>query len=143
MDRPEKLFVLTGFGMQIALCAFFALRKWWFASAVQWGWIVYALGIPAVAVSVFLLLENRPWYLWVSGFIFAAWATFGHIVDVASPVTWRNPINPPVFIPYVLLYLGSQMFYWWPMGALQRPLWFIYAGLFVLSTALNISSHAG
>ncbi len=142
MDRYDQLFVLTGFGLQIALCAFFALRKWWFASAMRWGWIIYALGIPAIAVGVILLLQNKPWYLWAGGFIFAGWAIFGYVVDIASPVAWRNPIYPRVFIPYILLFLGSQMFYWWPIGILRRPLWFIYAGLFVISTALNISSHA-
>ena len=42
---------------------------------------------------------------------------------------------------YVLLYLATIMFYWWPVGMLSRPLWYVYAGLFTLSTWLNISSH--
>jgi hypothetical protein len=27
----------------------------------------------------------------------------------------------PVLIPYVLLYLSSQMFYWWPLGTIRAP----------------------
>jgi hypothetical protein len=74
--------------------------------------------------------------------LYAAWAIFGYVVDIARPAGWRSPILWPVFIPYVLLYfLSSLMFYWWPLGNIQRPLWFVYAVLFGISTILNISSH--
>jgi hypothetical protein len=43
--------------------------------------------------------------------------------------------------PYVFLYLATVMFYWWPLGLLSRPLWIIYAVLFVIATILNITSH--
>jgi hypothetical protein len=33
------------------------------------------------------------------------------------------------------------MFYWWPVAILSRPLWTVYAALFVASTLLNIFSH--
>jgi hypothetical protein len=44
-------------------------------------------------------------------------------------------------VPYVLLYLGTVMFYWWPLGLLSRPLWIAYAVLFVIGTGLNVTSH--
>ena len=141
MDRYDRLFVLTAFFIQIVLLLYFAVRKSSFDSAMQWGWLVYALALPAVIVSVVLLIGDKPWYLWVAGFLFAAWAGFGYFVDIARPIAWRSPIYLPVFIPYVLLYLASLIFYWWPLATIQRPLWFIYAALFVISSILNVSSH--
>jgi len=35
------------------------------------------------------------------------------------------------------------MFYWWPLGLLWRPLWYVQAVLFVISTVLNAASHRG
>jgi hypothetical protein len=141
LDRYERRFVFTAFFIQIVLLGFFALRKWKFDTAMQFGWIVYALAVPAVIVSVVLLVGGKPWHLWLAGFLYAAWAMFGYVVDIARPAGWRSPIFWPVFIPYVLLYVSSLMFYWWPLGNIQRPLWFVYAVLFGISTILNISSH--
>jgi hypothetical protein len=141
LDRHDRLFVSAAFSIQIVLLVFFALRKWKFDAAIQYGWIIFALAVPAVIVSLVLLIGGKSWYFWLAGFLYAAWSIFGYIVDIARPVEWRSPINWPIFIPYVLLYASSLMFYWWPLGNIQRPLWFIYAVLFVISTILNISSH--
>ena len=70
MDGPETLFVVTAFLFQIVLIAHFSLRKWRFEAAARYGPIVYALGIPAFAVSVLILLAGRPWWLWLSGFLY-------------------------------------------------------------------------
>ena len=77
----------------------------------------------------------------LAGFLYAAWAILGYVVDIARPVAWRSPILWPVFVPYVLLYLSSLRFYWWPLALISRPLWFVYAALFIISTILNITSH--
>jgi len=140
-DRYDRLYVFTAFFVQIVLLVFFALRKWAFDTAMQIGWVVYALAVPAVIVSLVLLIGRKPWHLWLAGFLYAAWAIVGYTVDRARPVEWRSPILWPVFIPYVLLYLSSLMTYWWPLGKTRRPLWFIYAALFVASTILNVTSH--
>lgn len=141
LDRYDRLFVFVAFSIQIVLLAFFALRKWKFDTAMQFGWIVYALAVPAVIVSLVLLIAGKPWQFWLGGFLYALWAILGYVVDIARPVAWRAPILWPVFVPYVLLYLSSLMFYWWPLGNLQRPLWFIYGVLFAISTLLNVASH--
>lgn len=140
-DRFDGMFVFTAFFIQIVLLIFFALRKWMFDTAMQVGWIVYALAIPAFIISVLLLMNGKRWYFWLGGFLYTAWAILGYIVDVARPVAWRSPVYRPVFIPYVLLYLSTMMFYWFPLGNLSKPLWFVYAVLFVISTILNITSH--
>ena len=142
LDRFDNLFVITAFFIQIVLLIFFALRKWMFDTAMQVGWIVYALAVPALIISVLLLMNGKSWYFWLGGFLYTAWAILGYIVDVARPVAWRSPVYWPVFIPYVLLYLSTMMFYWFPLGNLSKPLWFVYAVLFVISTILNITSHA-
>ncbi len=139
--QSERLFIAASVTIQIALALFFAMRKWSFPTAMQIGWVVYALAIPAVAVSIVLLKERKPWYLWIAGFLFALWSVFGTVVDIVHPVSWRSPILWSIFIPYVLLYTVSQMFYWWPLLRLHRPSWFIWGALYGVSTFLNLTSH--
>jgi hypothetical protein len=141
MNRTDRLFVFAAFLIQVVLVIFFALRTWNLTAALRLGWIVYALAIPALAVSIYLMRAGRPWFVWLAGFLYGAWAVFGYLVDVARPLEWRSPILWPVFLPYVLLYLSSLMFYWWPLATIRRPLWFVYAVLFLVSTVLNVSSH--
>jgi hypothetical protein len=108
---------------------------------VKYGWIVYLLGIPALLVSVILLLGGQSWAFWVGGFLNALFSLYGYRIDYLKGIQWRNPINWSVFWPYVSLYLGTIMFYWWPLDLIQRELWYAYAVLFVISTVLNIRSH--
>ena len=142
MDLFDRLFVITAFSLQGALLAYFIWRKIDFGAALRWGWLVYALALPAVVISLILLLAGKSWFLWIGGFLFLAWALFGFNIDILRATPWRNPINPPLFFPYVTLYLAAQMFYWWPLGTLNRSSWYIYAFLFVLSTFFNWTSHA-
>ena len=142
LDTLDALFVILALGIQIVLVAYFALRKWASPAALHWGWIVYALALPALSLSVAQLMAGKVWYLWQSGVLYSIWAIFGAIVDRVLRIEWRSPIYLPVFVPYVLLYMGSLMFYWWPLGVVGgRPLWLIYTLLFVISTFLNLSSH--
>ena len=135
------LYVVAAFGIEISLVVFFALRMWAFDTALQVGWIVYALAIPALAVSAVLIRAGRPASFWLAGVFYAAWAVFGYLVDVANPIDWRSPILWQVLLPYVALYLAAQMLYWWPLGRIDRRLWLAFAVLFVISTVLNIASH--
>lgn len=141
LDRFDRLFVVTSLVIQVALVVFFALRKWSFPFAMKWGWIVYALGVPAVVVSIMLIAAHKPWYLSAAGILFGVWAIFGTWVDRVQQVEWRSPILWPVFGPYLFLYMASLMFYWWPLARVHRPSWFIYTVLFILSTVLNVTSH--
>ena len=47
LDSLEILFVVSAFLFQIVLIIHFALRKWHFDLAMRYGWIVYALSVPA------------------------------------------------------------------------------------------------
>ncbi len=142
LDSLDKLFVAWAFIFQILLIVHFAVRKTFFESyTLKYGWIIYALCIPAVVISVILLLGGKSWSFWLGGFLFLLFAAFGYWVDYVAQIQFRSPIKLSVLIPYVFLYLATVMFYWWPLRFLSQPLWFAYGILFVIATILNIRSH--
>jgi hypothetical protein len=144
MDGQETLYAISAFLFQIILIIHFSLRKFAFERYTQrFGWVVYAVSIPAVIVSLLLLFADKPWSLWASGLIYLVWGIFGYVVEYVRKIQWRNPVYWPIFGPYVFLYLATVMFYWWPLGLISRPLWFVYAVFFVISTTLNVTSHRG
>jgi hypothetical protein len=142
MDRLDKLFVVWAFLFQIVLIVHFALRRPLLESyTTKFGWIVYALCIPAAIISIILLRGGKSWSFWLGGFLFLLYSAFGYWVDYVAQIPFRNPLRLSIVFPYVLLYLATVVFYWWPLGLLSRQLWFVYAVLFVISTVLNIASH--
>ena len=52
---------------------------------------MYALAVPAVIVSLVLLIGGKPWHPWLAGFLYATWAILGHVVDIARPFWRRKP----------------------------------------------------
>ena len=142
IDNLDRLFVVWAFLFQIVLIAHFAVRKPFFESyTVKYGWIAYALCIPAAVISIILLRGGKSWSFWLGGFLFVVFAAFGYWVDYVAHIPFRNPLRFSIAFPYVLLYLATVMFYWWPLGLVSRRLWFAYAVLFVIGTILNITSH--
>lgn len=142
LDKRDTLFVVWAFLLQVVLIIHYAVRKRFFESyTVKYGWIVYALCIPAVVISVILLLGGKSWSFWLGGFLFLIFAAYGYYIDYIKQIPWRNPIVPRVMFPYVTLYLSTVMFYWWPLGLINRRLWFAYLALFIVSTILKITSH--
>jgi hypothetical protein len=142
IDRLDILFVIWAFLFQVVLIIHFALRKWLFAKYVmRCGWIVYALALPAAAVSLTLWGAGKTWGLWLGGGLYLIWALFGYIVEYVKKVEWRSPIRWGIFGPYVLLYLATVMFYWWPLALISKSLWYVYGVLFVVATVLNVTSH--
>ena len=142
LDYLDILFVIWAFFFQIVHIVHFALRKRFFESyTIKIGWIVYALSIPAVVISIVLLLGGKTWSFWLGGFLFRVFAAYGYRVDYVRRIQWRNPLRLSIMFPYVFLYLGTVMFYWWPLALLSRPLWVVFAVLFVIGTILNVTSH--
>jgi len=142
LDNLEILFVAWAFLLQTALIIHFALRKRFFESyTMKVGWIVYALSIPAVVISIVLLIGGKTWSFWLGGFLFLLFAVYGYRIDYVKKIQWRKPLILSIMFPYVFLYLGTVMFYWWPLGLLSRPLWSVFAVLFVIGTILNVTSH--
>jgi len=142
LDNLDILFVVWAFTFQIVLIVHFAMRKRFFESyTMKYGWIVYALCIPAVVISIVLMLGGKTWSFWLGGFLFLLYSAYGYRIDYVKKIQWRNPLRLSIMFPYVFLYLGTVMFYWWPLGLLSRPLWYVFAVLFVIGTILNITSH--
>jgi hypothetical protein len=77
----------------------------------------------------------------LGGFLFLIYAIFGYYIDYVAQIQFRNPFQPLVAIPYVILYLVTVMFYWWPLWPLSRLLWGSYTVLYVIAMVLNIRSH--
>lgn len=141
-DNLDTLFIVWAFLFQIVLIVHFSLRKRFFDSYTKkYGWIVYALCIPAVVISIILLLGGKSWSFGLGGFFFLVFAVFGYWIDYVRQIPWRKPLRRSIMFPYVFLYLATVMFYWWPLALISRPLWYVYAILFVIATILNIRSH--
>lgn len=144
LDNYEILFILWGFIFQIVLIIHFALRKWLFDKYImQYGWIVYALSIPAFIISVILFVGGKIWWLWLSGCLYLIWAVLGYIVEYVKKIEWRSPIRWSIMGPYIFLYLATIMFYWWPLALIKKPFWYAYTILFIIATILNVTSHEG
>jgi len=141
IDKIEILFIASAYLFQLILIAHFALRKWRFDLAIRYGSVVYALSVPAAVISSIILLDGRAWYWGLSGLIYLAWAVFGYYTEYVRRIEWRNSLHWPILGPYVILYLTTVMFYWWPLGLIYKSLWYGYGVLFLISTILNISSH--
>jgi hypothetical protein len=142
LDSLDTLFLAWAFFFQVVLIVHFILRKWAFdAYVMRYGWIVYALAVPAVVVSAAIYSGGKGWSFWLGGVIYMVWGVYGYVVEYVKHVQWRSPIEWRFLGPYVLLYLATVMFYWWPVALINRPLWYVYAALFVASTVLNIFSH--
>ena len=142
LDILDKLFIGWAFLLQIVLIIHFAIRKPLFESyTAKYGWLVYALCIPAVMISIILMHGGKDWTFWLGGFLFLVYAVFGYWVDYVAQIQFRSPILPSVMVPYVVLYLATVMFYWWPLWPLSRLLWGTYTVLYIIATILNIRSH--
>ena len=142
LDPYDTLFVVWAFFLEIMLIIHFALRKPFFESyTVKYGWLVYALSLPGVMVSLILIIQRKSWVFWLGGFLYLIFAAFGYWIDYIKGISWRKPIRKDIIFPYVTLYLAAIMFFWWPLATLYRPLWYVFGVLFIISTALNITSH--
>lgn len=142
LDKKDTLFVFWAFFFQIALIIHFALRKKFFDNyTMKFGWIIYVLCIPAVVISIILIKGEKSWSFWLGGFLFLIYAAYGYWIDYVKQIEWRSPLDFSILFPYIFLYLSTVMFYWWPLALISKPLWYVYAGLFIISTILNITSH--
>ncbi len=145
MPNQSTLRVLfAGFGilMMALLAGDFAARNWQPEIELRWGWIVYAMGIPGLALAILFLRANDVPAIFPAGaLVFTAWALFGFIVDRVLEIEWRAPILPAVFYPYVVLYVVWQILFWIPMWSIGRLYWTFYTLLFITATWLNLRTH--
>ena len=74
-------YTACAFGFQLLLCIHFALRRWRFSTALRWGWIVYALGLPAGLLGVYGLVSGAEWSWGVAGLLYLVWGLYGWWVE--------------------------------------------------------------
>ncbi|WES65491.1 hypothetical protein P0L94_05345 [Microbacter sp. GSS18] len=141
MDTDETIYVVSALGYQTLLLVHFAVRWRRRDLAIRFGWIVYALAVPAAIGSAVLVASGASWSFAAAGLLYLAWAAYGAVVEYAMRIRWRSPIRWSVFVPYTALYLATSMFFWWPLAEVGRPLWYIAGALFAGSTLLNVASH--
>ena len=142
LDSLDTLFIAWAYFYILVLIVHFALRKRFYQSyTLKFGWVVYALGIPAAVISLFLLLNGKSWYFWLGGFLCLLFSCFGYWIDYVRKIPWRKPVVIGILIPYVTLYLATLMFYWWPLYRLYLPLWIVYTILYIIAMVVNIRSH--
>ena len=142
LNGSERAFVAWSFLYLSALIAHFAVRARFFESyTLRYGWVVYALGVPAALLSAWLVVRGEHWTLWAAGFLCLAFSLFGFWLDYVAAVPFRSPFVPSVGVPYVLLFLATLMFYWWPLWQHSVALWAVYGVLYVVAMVLNVRSH--
>lgn len=140
-DAFDIVFVGSAFFLQVVLIIHFTLRKWRFDTAIRYGPIVYLMSIPYALFSLLSLTAGRSWTFWLGGFLFLAWAIFGYTVEYIHKIDWRTSLRWAILGPYVVLYLATIMFYWWPLARISKHLLYGYAVLYIISTVLNVISH--
>jgi hypothetical protein len=141
IDTYEILFLIAAFLFQLLLIIHFAMRRWKFDLAMRFGRLVYALSIPAAIASIIIISSGKPWYLWLGGLLYLIWAIYGYTIEYILGIEWRNAVRWSILVPYITLYLATVMFYWWPVALIYKPLWYVFAFLFLASTYLNVTSH--
>jgi len=137
----ESMFVAFAFISQALLIFNFATLKWKPHIQRKWGWIVYASGLISLPLAIAFWASGQAWYFWLAFTLFTIWAMFGYVIDILRPINWRDPIRWQIFIPYLGLYISAQFAFWIPLWFIWPGYWIIYAVLYMMSTALNISEH--
>ena len=142
-DFLNVFYVVFGFAAQILLIANFALRNWKPELERTYGWIIYALGVPSLILGLLILAAGRPWYFVAAPLLFSIWAAFGYRVDIWRPIPWRTPPRRSIFGPYVALFVGSLLLFWFSMWYLGTAYWIAFGLMYAGHTLLNIYSHRG
>lgn len=134
-------FVLFGFTAQLMLLAFFSAYRWRPAYIGRFGRLVYGMGLVAAALAAAFIVMGQPWYLALALMLYAIWAVFGWVVDIARPVPWRRPPRWSILVPYAGLHIASLLALWVPLWYVDRGLWIAFGLLYAAYTILNITSH--
>ena len=78
LHASKLLLVAFAFLIQIALLLNFSARRWSPSLERRYGWLVYALGLPALILGGVFLIEHEPWNVSSSPLMFAGWSGFGY-----------------------------------------------------------------
>ena len=142
-NNCEVVFICAAFLYQTLLLFNFIGRNLQPELEQKYGWILYALSVPAIIAGGVYLLNEQPWYYAAAFFLFALWGGFGYYVDVYRKIEWRNPTRISVMVPYVGLYVGSLFSFWIPLWNLGMTFWWAFTIFYAVNTILNIVGHRG
>ncbi len=78
--QPSSRALFTGFAFlfQVCLLANFSVRRWRPALERRYGWLVYALSLPALLLSAVFLADGEPSIIWAGPLVLFAWGGFGY-----------------------------------------------------------------
>jgi len=100
------------------------------------GWLIVALAVPVSVAGANLLRSGATWREVIGPVAFDLFVIYAVVVDYTLAIEFRDPPEPAVLIPYLVLFFGSIVLMGAPMLRIDRRLWTVTA----LSTALLIGS---
>ena len=103
------------------------------------GIAILALALPAAAALVAFVRSSAGWVHMAGPASFMAFCLFGLAVEYVWPVEFRDPMQPAVLVPYLVLFFGSIVLMGAPMYRMDRRLWLLTA---VSATILIVSMLA-
>ena len=116
-----------------------------FISRVKWPNIGYKLAIaivlmaiPTVVVAVLNATAGREWLYWVMPLVFVAWIIFALIADIILKIEFRQPRNPKILVPFLLLFYAGLV----GMGVLTWRIGLVFWVIIVATFALQLVGMA-
>ena len=116
-----------------------------FISRVKWPNIGYKLAIaivlmaiPTVVVTVLNATAGREWLYWVMPLVFVAWTIFALIADIILKIEFRQPRNPKILVPFLLLFYAGLV----GMGVLTWRIGLVFWVITVATFALQLFGMA-
>jgi hypothetical protein len=97
-----------------------------------------AMAIPAIVLARLSFSAGRTWPYYVMPLIFTAWAVFALVFDLIRKTEFRQPRNPKILVPFLLLfYIGLV-----GMGILTWRIGLVYWLITAITFALQLSGAA-
>jgi hypothetical protein len=91
------------------------------------GLVIVALAIPATAALIALVRSRAGWRLVAGPLAFDAFVVLSLVVDYWLDIESRDPREPVILLPYLLLFFGIILLMGAPMLRIDRRLWSVTA----------------
>lgn len=96
------------------------------------GYIMIALGVPAVIALVAFWRAGTNWLQWIGPAVYLVFLLVMVSVDYIWPVEFRSPAREDILVPYLLLFFGSILLMGIPMFRMDKRLWLVTVATTVL-----------
>jgi hypothetical protein len=91
------------------------------------GWFIVALALPASAAGLALFRSGAGWRHLVGPLAFDLFVAYAVVVDYTLEIEFRDPRQPVVLVPYLVLFFGSIVLMGAPMFRIDRRRWMVTA----------------